>query len=80
MGHGINDALKTMDIIAVLLFSSGYLSEFHVPFWVILLSHAAIALGTLTGGWRVVRTMGMRITKLHPVHEFCAETSAAGGF
>jgi PiT family inorganic phosphate transporter len=78
LGHGTNDAQKTMGIIAVLLFSAGYLGpEFHVPFWVILSAHAAIALGTLAGGWRIVKTMGMRITKLRPVGGFCAETAGA---
>ena len=63
LGHGTNDAQKTMGIIAALLFSAGYLgSEFYVPAWVILAAHAAIALGTLAGGWRIVKTMGMRIT------------------
>jgi PiT family inorganic phosphate transporter len=77
-GHGTNDAQKTMGIIAVLLFSAGYLGEeFYVPVWVILAAHAAIALGTLSGGWRIVRTMGVRITHLQPVGGFCAETSAA---
>jgi PiT family inorganic phosphate transporter len=78
LGHGTNDAQKTMGIIAVLLFSTGYLGpEFHVPLWVILSAHAAIALGTLAGGWRIVKTMGMRITKLRPVGGFCAETAGA---
>ncbi len=78
LGHGTNDAQKTMGIIAVLLFTSGHLGpEFHVPFWVVLAAHAAIGLGTLSGGWRVVKTMGMRITKLRPVGGFCAETSGA---
>jgi PiT family inorganic phosphate transporter len=78
LGHGTNDAQKTMGIIAVLLFSAGYLGpEFRVPVWVILAAHAAIALGTLAGGWRIVRTMGMRITKLRPVGGFCAETAGA---
>jgi PiT family inorganic phosphate transporter len=78
LGHGTNDAQKTMGIIAVLLFSTGYLGpEFHVPFWVIMSAHAAIALGTLAGGWRIVKTMGMRITKLRPVGGFCAETAGA---
>src|SRR3972149_2815710 len=64
LGHGTNDAQKTMGIIAILLFSAGYLgSEFYVPFWVILAAHAAIALGTLAGGWRIVKTMGMRLAK-----------------
>jgi PiT family inorganic phosphate transporter len=78
LGHGTNDAQKTMGIIAGLLFSAGYLgSEFFVPFWVILAAHAAMGLGTLAGGWRIVRTMGMRITKLKPVGGFCAETAGA---
>jgi PiT family inorganic phosphate transporter len=71
-------AQKTMGIIAILLFSSGYLGkEFYVPTWVILSAHAAIATGTFIGGWRVVRTMGARITKLQPVGGFCAETAGA---
>jgi len=78
LGHGTNDAQKTMGIIAVLLFSTGYLgSEFYVPTWVILTCHAAIALGTLAGGWRIVKTMGMKMTKLKPVGGFCAETAGA---
>ncbi len=78
LGHGTNDAQKTMGIIAILLFSSGYLGpEFYVPVWVILAAHAAIGLGTLAGGWRIVKTMGMRITKLRPVGGFCAETAGA---
>jgi PiT family inorganic phosphate transporter len=77
LGHGTNDAQKTMGIIAVLLFSTGYMKEFHVPFWVIMAAHAAIGLGTLMGGWRIVKTMGMRITKLRPVGGFCAETAGA---
>jgi len=78
LGHGTNDAQKTMGIIAVLLFSTGHLGpDFYVPFWVILAAHAAIGLGTLSGGWRIVKTMGMRITKLRPVGGFCAETAGA---
>ncbi len=78
LGHGTNDAQKTMGIIAVLLFTSGYLGdEFFVPFWVILICHAAIALGTMFGGWRIVRTMGMRLTALQPLGGFCAETAGA---
>ena len=78
LGHGTNDAQKTMGIIAVLLFTTGHLGPtFYVPFWVILAAHAAIALGTLAGGWRIVKTMGMRITKLRPVGGFCAETAGA---
>jgi PiT family inorganic phosphate transporter len=77
LGHGGNDAQKTMGIITGLLVTSGYLTEFKVPLWVILLSHAAIALGTLFGGWRIVKTMGTKITKLQPVGGFCAETAGA---
>ncbi|HSU84290.1 MAG TPA: inorganic phosphate transporter [Thermoanaerobaculia bacterium] len=77
LGHGGNDAQKTMGIITGLLVTSGYLTEFKVPIWVILLSHAAIALGTLFGGWRIVKTMGTKITKLQPVGGFCAETAGA---
>jgi PiT family inorganic phosphate transporter len=78
LGHGTNDAQKTMGIIAVLLFKTGHLgATFYVPFWVIMAAHAAIALGTLSGGWRIVKTMGMRITKLRPVGGFCAETAGA---
>lgn len=76
-GHGANDAQKTMGIIAVVLFANGLLGPtFYVPVWVILAAHAAIATGTLAGGWRIVRTLGMRITKLQPVGGFCAETAA----
>ena len=77
LGHGTNDAQKTMGIIAVLLYTSGYMTVFHVPVWVILICHAAIAAGTLLGGWRIVKTMGMRITKLKPIGGFSAETSGA---
>jgi inorganic phosphate transporter, PiT family len=77
LGHGTNDAQKTMGIIASLLFATGYLKVFEVPFWVILLCHAVIGLGTLFGGWRIVKTMGQRITKLRPVGGFCAETAGA---
>ena len=78
LGHGTNDAQKTMGIIAILLFSGGYLGgEFYVPFWVVLAAHAALGLGTLAGGWRIVRTMGMRLTKLRPIGGFCAETAGA---
>jgi PiT family inorganic phosphate transporter len=67
-----------MGIIALLLFSSGFLGEeFYVPLWVIMASYTAIALGTLAGGWRVIKTMGMRLTKLRPVHGFCAERAGA---
>lgn len=78
LGHGGNDAQKTMGIIAVLLYSTGRLSgEFHVPLWVVLTCHAAMGAGTLCGGWRIVKTMGMKITKLKPVGGFCAETAGA---
>src|SRR5437762_1133789 len=77
LGHGTNDAQKTMGIIAGLLFSAGYLREFSIPIWVILTAHAAIALGTLTGGWRIVHTMGSRITKLQPFGGFAAESAGA---
>jgi PiT family inorganic phosphate transporter len=78
LGHGSNDAQKTAGIITALLYSTGHLKgDFHVPFWVILASFGAIGLGTLSGGWRIVKTMGMSITKLQPVGGFCAETSGA---
>jgi PiT family inorganic phosphate transporter len=78
IGHGANDAQKTMGIIAGLLYAEGLLgSEFYVPFWVVLSCQAAMALGTLIGGWRIVRTMGSRITRLKPVQGFCAETAGA---
>ncbi len=78
LGHGTNDAQKTMGIIAVLLFTQGLIGPvFFVPFYVILMAHAAIALGTWFGGWRIVHTMGMKITKLRPFGGFSAETAAA---
>jgi PiT family inorganic phosphate transporter len=78
LGHGGNDAQKTMGIIAVLLYSQGLLGpNFYVPFWVVLLCQTAMGLGTLFGGWRIVRTMGSRITRLTPVQGFCAETGGA---
>lgn len=77
LGHGGNDAQKTMGIITSLLFAGGIISEFNVPLWVVLSAHAAIALGTITGGWRIVKTMGQKITKLRPIDGFCAETAAA---
>ena len=77
LGHGGNDAQKTMGIITGLLVASGYLAVFEVPLWVILISHAAIALGTLFGGWRIVKTMGTKITKLQPIGGFSAETAGA---
>jgi len=78
LGHGGNDAQKTMGIIAVLLFSQGYLgTEFSVPFWVVVACQSAMALGTLFGGWRIVHTMGSKITRLNPMQGFCAETGGA---
>jgi PiT family inorganic phosphate transporter len=78
LGHGANDAQKTMGIITVLLFSQGLLSgEFHVPFWVVITCQAAMGLGTLMGGWRIVHTMGSKITRLTPHQGFCAETGGA---
>jgi PiT family inorganic phosphate transporter len=78
LGHGGNDAQKTMGIIAVLLYSQGYLGgEFHVPFWVVIACQAGMGLGTLAGGWRIVKTMGSQITRLTPVQGFCAETGGA---
>jgi PiT family inorganic phosphate transporter len=77
LGHGGNDAQKTMGIIAGVLVTSGYLASFEIPLWVVLAAHAAIALGTLSGGWRIVHTMGSRVTKLQPVGGFAAETSGA---
>jgi PiT family inorganic phosphate transporter len=76
-GHGTNDAQKTMGIVAGTLFTAGILKKFYIPFYVVLMAHAAIALGTLAGGWRIVKTMGMKITRLKPVGGFCAETAAA---
>jgi PiT family inorganic phosphate transporter len=77
IGHGANDAQKTMGIITSLLLSAGLLSEFRVPWYVILLCQAAIALGTMCGGWRIVKTMGQKVAKLKPVDGFAAESSAA---
>jgi inorganic phosphate transporter, PiT family len=78
LGHGGNDAQKTMGIIAVLLFSQGYLDgEFYVPYWVVLVCQAAMAIGTLFGGWRIVKTMGSKITRLTPVQGSCAETGGS---
>ena len=77
LNHGANDAQKTMGIITGVLLTAGYISTFDVPFWVVLAAHAAIALGTLAGGWRIIHTMGSKITKLGPVGGFAAETGAA---
>ncbi|WP_374649152.1 anion permease [Rhizorhabdus sp.] len=78
LGHGGNDAQKTMGIIAVLLYSQGMLGgEFHVPFWVVITCQSAMGLGTLMGGWKIVHTMGSKITRLTPAQGFCAETGGA---
>ncbi len=78
LGHGMNDAQKTMGIIAVVLFSGGYLgSTFYIPWWVVVSCYLFIALGTMMGGWRIVKTLGTKITKLQPIGGFCAETAAA---
>lgn len=77
LGHGGNDAQKTMGIIASLLFSAGLISKFAIPFWVVIAAHLAISIGTLTGGWRIIRTMGQKITPLKPHEGFCAETASA---
>jgi PiT family inorganic phosphate transporter len=78
LGHGGNDAQKTMGIIAALLFTQGYLGgSFHVPLWVVISCHAAMAIGTLIGGWRIVRTMGSRITAIRPTQGACAELGGA---
>ena len=77
LGHGTNDAQKTMGIIAGVLFTAGYLSAFEIPFWVVMAAHIAIALGTLSGGWRIVQTMGSKITRLQPFGGFAAETAGA---
>ena len=77
LGHGGNDAQKTMGIITSVLFAGGLLPEFRVPLWVVLSAHAAIALGTFSGGWRIVKTMGQKITKLTPIDGFCAEAASA---
>jgi PiT family inorganic phosphate transporter len=77
LGHGTNDAQKTMGIIAGVLFTAGYIHTFTIPMWVILAAHTAIGLGTLSGGWRIIHTMGSKITKLQPVGGFAAETAGA---
>jgi PiT family inorganic phosphate transporter len=78
LGHGTNDAQKTMGIIAILLYTGGYIGpEFYVPFWVVIIAHLTIAAGTMYGGWKVVKTMGMRLTQLQPIGGFCAETAGA---
>jgi inorganic phosphate transporter, PiT family len=75
--HGANDAQKTMGIIAGVLYSAKYIDTFYIPLWVVLAAHAAIGLGTLSGGWRIIHTMGSKITRLQPVSGFAAETGAA---
>jgi len=78
MGHGSNDAQKTMGVIAMILFSQGMLGPtFYVPLWVIIACYVVISLGIMSGGWRIVKTMGTKITKLEPMGGFCAETAAA---
>ena len=78
LGHGGNDAQKTMGIIASLLFSAGLLgNKFYIPFWVVIACHSAIALGTMSGGWRIIKTMGQKVAKLRPMEGFCAEAGAS---
>jgi PiT family inorganic phosphate transporter len=78
ISHGMNDAQKTMGIIAIVLFKNGFLgSSFHIPYWVEILCYLVLAMGTMAGGWRIVKTMGMKITKLQPMGGFCAESAAA---
>lgn len=77
LNHGANDAQKTMGIMAGVLFTAGYLPTFYIPFWVVILAYTAIGLGTLAGGWRIIHTMGSKITRLQPVSGFAAETGAA---
>ena len=78
MGHGGNDAQKTMGIIASLLFSAGLLGDkFYIPFWVVFVCYTTLSLGIMCGGWRIVKTMGQKIVKLRPVDGFCAESGAA---
>lgn len=78
LGHGGNDAQKTMGIIVSLLFSAGLVKDFSIPLWVVLSAHSAIALGTMFGGWKIVKTMGQKIVKLRPIDGFAAETASAG--
>jgi PiT family inorganic phosphate transporter len=77
LAHGSNDAQKTMGIITSLLFAGGIISVFKIPLWVVLIAYSSIALGTISGGWRIIKTMGQKITKLTPIDGFCAETAAA---
>ncbi|HPS64603.1 MAG TPA: inorganic phosphate transporter [Ignavibacteria bacterium] len=76
-GHGTNDAQKTMGIIALVLYTGGFIDTFHIPYYVIILCYTSIALGTMFGGWRIIKTMGMKITKLRPIGGFCAEFAGA---
>jgi len=78
LSHGTNDAQKTMGIIAMAMVTTGYAAEFHVPWWAILLSASAIALGTAVGGWRLIRTLGGRFYKIRPVHAFGSQLTSAG--
>ncbi|HEX2612751.1 MAG TPA: inorganic phosphate transporter [Fibrobacteria bacterium] len=77
ISHGSNDAQKIMGVITMALFGMGYISDFHVPFWVIFACASAIAIGTATGGWRIIKTMGVKMIKLQPVNGFAAETAAS---
>jgi len=77
LSHGSNDAQKTMGIMALALYSSGYMKDFHIPLWVIMLCAITMASGTMSGGWKIIRTMGSKVIKLKPIHGFAAETSAA---
>jgi inorganic phosphate transporter, PiT family len=77
LGHGANDAQKTMGIMAGALFAGGFITEFYIPFWVEMIAYSAISLGTLSGGWRIIHTMGSKITRLQPVGGFAAETAGA---
>jgi PiT family inorganic phosphate transporter len=78
LSHGTNDAQKTMGIIAMAMVTTGYATEFHVPWWVIVLSASAIALGTAVGGWRLIRTLGGKFYKIRPVHAFASQLTSAG--
>jgi PiT family inorganic phosphate transporter len=77
LSHGSNDAQKIMGVIAMALFGAGYISDFHIPFWVVFACASAIAIGTATGGWRIIKTMGVKMIKLQPVNGFAAETAAS---
>ena len=77
VSHGSNDAQKIMGVIAMALFGAGYIHDFHIPFWVVFACASAIAIGTATGGWRIIKTMGVKMIKLQPVNGFAAETAAS---